>query len=278
VIVGREGLDWERADVYSLAKALWCLATGNPNPPEGHQSADNPYSIATMRPHGGAHALDVLVDRATQLAPASRPSMGEFAAELRRWQMLGETVRTIDVASHRERIMRGRRAELDTDAKHERLREGFFAAIRRFAELTRPINEAVAGLGIQHEIDMASDRYAQNILDSMVRSPRRETLASWQRTTRAIAPGARSAALAFTIRVSRMMLVTAEGLLVLNAHVVVGMEGVAGSDYRSSSLRGEAPVGTIEAEGTLIAVSDGLARAFVEGLEVFTARLEQTGS
>jgi hypothetical protein len=275
VIVGEEGIDWERADVYSLAKVLWCLATGNPNPPEGHQDASNPYTVAAMRPHGGAHALDVLIQRATQLAPAVRPQISEFATELRRWQTLGATVRTIDVASHRERIMRGARTELDAEALRQRLREEFFASIRRLAELTRPINEAVAELGLPHEIDTTGDRYAQNMLDAMVRYSRRETIDSWQRTTRVIAPGARSGSHAYTIRVSRMMALTAEGLLVVSGHVVVGMEGVSGSDYSAPSPRGEAPVGTIEADGMLIDFGNELTAQFEEGLEVFTARLER---
>ena len=40
------------ADVYSLGKTLWVLATGQRFPPEGHQPASaRKFSIADLRPH-----------------------------------------------------------------------------------------------------------------------------------------------------------------------------------------------------------------------------------
>jgi serine/threonine protein kinase len=78
------------ADVYSLAKTLWVLATDQNFPPEGHQSASlTGYGIADLRPHRYAAKLDELIDSMTLLAPEGRPSMAQVARDLRSWLRLG---------------------------------------------------------------------------------------------------------------------------------------------------------------------------------------------
>lgn len=82
------------ADVYSLGKTLWVLATGLGFPPEGHQPADTrSYSINDLAPHANAAALDRVVDRATRLHAEERPTMQEVANDLASWHKLGATPR-----------------------------------------------------------------------------------------------------------------------------------------------------------------------------------------
>ena len=51
------------ADVFSLAKTLWVLATQQSFPPQGHQPAETPrLSIADLRPNHHARQLDLVVD------------------------------------------------------------------------------------------------------------------------------------------------------------------------------------------------------------------------
>jgi serine/threonine protein kinase len=77
--------DSHLADVYSLAKTLWVLATEQTWPPPGHQPQSNPQqSVGAFRAHPRADALDRLIDRST-LDPAQRPSLRAFADELQAW-------------------------------------------------------------------------------------------------------------------------------------------------------------------------------------------------
>jgi hypothetical protein len=81
------------ADVYSLAKTLWVLATDQRWPPQGEQSSVNTaISVNEFRPHPLAHQVDGLIERCTAHQPEHRPTMGEFAIDLRSWLELdGQT-------------------------------------------------------------------------------------------------------------------------------------------------------------------------------------------
>jgi hypothetical protein len=88
---GDPDADARSGDVFSLAKTLWVLATGQNFPPPGHQRGDETAEgIAAYTPHRFARELDQVIDRATRLDPATRPPMSEFAADLRAWLRLLE--------------------------------------------------------------------------------------------------------------------------------------------------------------------------------------------
>jgi serine/threonine protein kinase len=72
------------ADVYSLGKTLWVLATDQKWPPEGHQpSGSRGFDIGDFRPHARAGALDREVDLMTQLHPERRPTKDPFESRCR---------------------------------------------------------------------------------------------------------------------------------------------------------------------------------------------------
>jgi serine/threonine protein kinase len=74
----------ELSDVYSLAKTLWVLATGQNYPPQGEQRVDvEQLTISGNVVHTRAYLLDRLLERATRHDPATRPSMAGMASELR---------------------------------------------------------------------------------------------------------------------------------------------------------------------------------------------------
>jgi serine/threonine protein kinase len=71
------------ADVYSLAKVLWVLLTGQTYPPPGpHRIDESGMSLTTWVEHDRASELDLLIERATTYSPEERISMSDFRREL----------------------------------------------------------------------------------------------------------------------------------------------------------------------------------------------------
>lgn len=78
--------DGRPADVYSLAKSLWVLATGQRYPiPGAHTDIVYQTRLSTYVRHSHARFLDALIARCTRHDPRERPGMEEFAGELRAW-------------------------------------------------------------------------------------------------------------------------------------------------------------------------------------------------
>jgi len=74
------------ADVWSLAKTFWVLATGQNYPPPNPQNANDPAdALSVLIEHPRVHQLDNLIEKATMKDPGRRVSMREFASELRCW-------------------------------------------------------------------------------------------------------------------------------------------------------------------------------------------------
>lgn len=122
----------EPADVYSLAKTLWVLASGQRYPPEGQVRTDIPQNdLSQWASERGALALGLLIERATAVSPADRPASGEFAAQLDAW-LAGGARRDDDAAAEiREAHLR----ELGRDLSST-LEPGAFADIEtRFREV-----------------------------------------------------------------------------------------------------------------------------------------------
>ena len=80
------------ADVWSLAKTMWVLATGQNFPPPHPQPANDPSdSLAAYIIHPRVRYLDNLMELATSKEPSQRPSMRDFANELRSWLSVART-------------------------------------------------------------------------------------------------------------------------------------------------------------------------------------------
>jgi len=74
------------ADVFSLAKTLWVLATGQKYPLPGELLIEYPGArISSYEPSPRAALLERLLYQCTRTDPSLRPSMGQFRAELDRW-------------------------------------------------------------------------------------------------------------------------------------------------------------------------------------------------
>jgi hypothetical protein len=78
--------DGKPADVYSLAKTLWVLATRQRYPMPGEHRVDEPaHCISSFVNHSKAIYLDRLLEHATKTDPTKRPPMREVADELDAW-------------------------------------------------------------------------------------------------------------------------------------------------------------------------------------------------
>ena len=97
-------------DVYSLAKTLWVLLMHRKYPvPGAHQTTEREYSLTPkLGDHACARATDRLLARCTHIRPSARPTMDEFAKELRDIAALQAGDRT---------TLAGRRGQLDDLAR-----------------------------------------------------------------------------------------------------------------------------------------------------------------
>jgi serine/threonine protein kinase len=88
----------EPADVYSLAKTLWVLATEQKWPPPGPHRLDEPSTcLRSYVNHVHVDELDLLIERSTSRDPTARPTMEQFAAELTAW--LAPELSSVDLPS-----------------------------------------------------------------------------------------------------------------------------------------------------------------------------------
>jgi DNA-binding beta-propeller fold protein YncE len=119
------------ADVFSLAKTLWVLCVpGQEYPPSGqHRIEVAPATVGHWVAAPRLEHLDLLIERATALAPETRPSMAEFADELTAWLADPPTPEAPDLSAAAARISALSEAGLRAKQIHDRRRELFQAAM-----------------------------------------------------------------------------------------------------------------------------------------------------
>lgn len=265
--------DAHAADVYSLGKTLWVLATDQRFPPEGHQPIGiTGFGVGDFRPHPHASSLDQAIDLMTQLHADARPSKEQVARDLGAWLTLAEQPVQIDLSDLRSRLnAKLSSAIVDQDTAAQR-KELALAAVRRLQRLTAPLNRALKDVSPRTQIDSATDKMTSNLLssDHGFGSPTVEF--RWHRCT-LVAPldGPRG----ITLRMSRSLALLADGSLVLHLMVDVGPDGVMATNYNWHRPVASAPVGTVEAEQMLEVGVRDLATALRAGIEVLVDQLPE---
>ena len=267
------------ADVYSLGKTLWVLATGQAFPPEGHQPVGTRgFGIGDFRPHPQAASLDQEVDLMSRLHPEERPSKNQVARDLALWQELAGEPVMLDLSAARARLrakLGSAIAEQDTQQQYKDLTH---AAVRRLQQLTAPLNEGLKGLYPGTQVDIMSDQMTQNLLRTLGHAGlSRDIIFRWNRCT-LVAPFRRPSSV--TLRMSRSVELFSDGDFVLRLWVHVGPEKTMGSffDWQSPDL--SAPVGSVELEKMLQDGVAELAQGLRQGVEAFVEHLpadEQAG-
>lgn len=247
MILDATSADPHPADVYSLGKTLWVLATGQAWPPEGHQPVGTRnFEIGDFRPHPRASVLDQEVDLMTRLRPEERPSKEQVARDLAAWSELAAQPVVFDVSAARARLrakLQERIAEQDTG---EQQKELAYAAIRRLQELSAALNDGLKNLYSRTVVDTQSDEMTRNLLKTHHHG--QELVLRWQRCT-LVAPFDRPGSA--TLRMSRCLELLDDGTLNLLLWVQVGPEGLMETYFDSQMDIRSAPAGTVEAEKML---------------------------
>ena len=272
MILNPASTDPHPADVYSLGKTLWVLATGQAFPPEGHQPADTRgFGIGDFRPHPRSGSLDREVDLMTRLHPEERPSKDQVARDLVLWQELAGEPVMLDLSAASARLREKLRSAIAEQDMHEQYKNLAHAAIRQLQQLTAPLNEGLKNLYPRTQVDIMSDQMTQNLLRTHVHAGLgRETIFRWNRCT-LVAPSTRPGSV--TLRMSRSVELFSDGGFLLRLWVHVAPEKTMGSffDWRSPDV--SAPVGSVEMEKMLQDGVTDLAQALKEGVDALIEHL-----
>jgi serine/threonine protein kinase len=259
------------ADVYSLAKTLWVLAVEQRFPPSGHQPANTGgYTIADLRPHRHAQALDRLVDMATRIRPEERPTMEGMARDLTSWLELSAEPVVFDVSDLRSRLRMKMAQELQELDTQERRTEMAHAAVRRLTEMVAPLNGALREVHPRAEIDAMGDRLSQNLLRTREHSASPRIVFRWQRCSMI---GRGQSHHRYLLRMARTVELEEGGAILVRFMVDVGPDGVMATDYHWESEAFRAQVGSIAAEQLLEQGVAELASHLEEGLQVFEEKI-----
>jgi serine/threonine protein kinase len=257
------------ADVYSLGKTLWVLATGQAWPPEGNQPVGTRgFEIGDFRPYPRTGTLDQEVDLMTRLRPEERPSKAQVARDLSAWQSLEAAPAVFDVLAARSRLREKLQFEIAGQDSVEQDKDLAHAAVRRLQELTAPLNAALKDLYPRTQVDSMNDEMTQNIVRG--HHPGKQLLFRWQRCT-LVAPFDRSSST--TLRLSRSLELLDNRRIVLTLLVLVGPKATMGNYFIWESGDRSAAVGSIEAEQMLEGAIGELSQALKQGVDVFVERL-----
>lgn len=234
-------------DVYSLAKTLWVLCADQHWPPPGPQPAsDRRLALDVLRPHRHASRLDGLIERATRHSPEERPTMREFADDLKSWLQLPESPEAMpDIATRLHELRKLASPRLTEEARQKDLQVAAREATRRLEELLEPLHaEMKAGFpGVELNVNDKTGR-------SLTRPP--ETMGrpkiAGEDSRSTIIRGDRSSA---SLVLARWVGVTEDGLLRAQAACYIGRLGVMGSIDTWRSRQIAVPVRSVAAEAAL---------------------------
>lgn len=273
MIIDAGSADPHPADVYSLGKTLWVLATGQAFPPEGHQPVGtHGFGIGDFRPHPRAEALDQEVDLMTRLRPAERPSKQQVARDLAAWRELESKPVAFDISQARSRLNAKLQTEIAQQDTLQQRKDLAHAAVRRLQELTVPLNRGLTDLYARTLIDSATDELTQNILKTHFG---RVVEFRWQRCT-IVAPFDSPGGTC--LKMMRCIELFDDGGLALHLMVFVGPQGVMGQNFGWQLPPTTAPVGSVEAERMLENAVNQMAEALKQGVDVFVEQVPDLSS
>lgn len=262
------------ADVFSLGKTLWVLATAQNWPPLGHQPAGpNGFSIGDFRPHRNAGRLDELVDRMTRARPTERPTKTEVASELATWLDLAKEPASFDLSDRRAAVRAKLGAAFAEKDAAERLREAEQRAIRRLTEMTKPLNNGLKDLFPEVEVDLSTDEATRNIVKSNL-DYEAVLLHRWHRCTRVVV-GTRPASPGLSM--SRSIEVFRDGRLAFTWMIDASPQGVMGGRfYTQGPVRDVAQAESIEVDAMLERQVSAMSEALTKAVDALMEALPES--
>ncbi|MHB8868884.1 MAG: protein kinase domain-containing protein [Thermoleophilia bacterium] len=259
------------ADVYSLGKTLWVLATGQRFPLSGHQpTGTRGFMIGDYRPHPGSEALDRLVDLMTLVHAEKRPTMEQVAADLGAWQGHSAGISLPDLSELGLRLRKKMAAEMQREDLEEHYKALGLQAVRTLQLLSTLLHDALKQVHPSPEIDSMGDDLTKNVLRTQAVSGSPDIVFRWQRCSR-IASGPDFHP--YSLRMGRSIEVTGDGQLIFRALLSVGHETTGGGPYWWLSDDKKAPAGSIASEGMLQEAVNELAGHLAEALNAFVDHL-----
>lgn len=263
------------ADVYSLGKTLWVLATAQSFPPQGHQPADTRgFNLQELRPHRGAAALDRLIDRCTRLNAADRPSIAQVASDLRAWHDVTSSSPTFEIGDLKEKLRGVLAGEIAARDERGQVKEAWLDAVRLHSRLMKPIHAALLEEHPGAVIDATDDKLTRNTMKSIQAWGLPEIVELWQRCTKLpTGPDYNQ----YALRCGRGIEIDDQGQLVLHAFIDVGFLKVAGSAFSWTAQERRATGGSIEADQAITESVEEIAEKLKEALAAFADGLTRRG-
>ena len=259
------------ADVYSLSKTLWVLATGQTWPPPGHQPQNNALqAIGAYRAHTRTRDLDHLIDQSTR-GPAERPSLASFASELRAWldEATVNEQPDLDLGDVAARI----RTQLAPEMARQELMEARLEACRadavQLGELLEPLIQAVeeAAPNAERHPDMQLVR-PMLLPPPTIGAPSVDQ--SWLHGVRIVGPG--TLPMAFDL----MAVVAAldNGLEHIAGACIVKRERVIGGSFMQRYGHIQVTPGSLESRQAIRALVDAMREDLRAALQAFADAIE----
>ena len=147
------------ADVWSLAKTIWVLASDQRYPlPGPHRADEEAFSITAYANHSKAYLLDALLARCTQIEPTERPSMSEVAEELVAWLEPSKVPREAgDVQDLGRQVGLMEKARAARSAERNWAHQMLAQLSERIVEALSPIAQKLRSAGFEVSNGVASD-------------------------------------------------------------------------------------------------------------------------
>lgn len=138
------------ADVFSLAKSLWVVATQMRFPLEGHlRSDERPLRLSTYAPHSRAPFLDRLIDHCTRHSPNDRPSMLEFADELAAWLNPTSADKNVNISAPLAQMASLMRERSYVEDRWTEMREHVRVTAMSLLEKIKPLASELSDAGLR---------------------------------------------------------------------------------------------------------------------------------
>lgn len=171
------------ADVYSLAKLLWVLSTGQKYPVPGWQFDHPALTVSGYVHDPRVHTLDTLIEAATHVEPHRRPVMAAVAKTLAAWfEPVREQANELDLTPVKKDIealvapiQSEERRRIQAEDRAHRHIEGFFWPFR---SVIGDIWKALQGAGIYditlHDMAGGNDHFCRDTSGQRRRDSERE--------------------------------------------------------------------------------------------------------